>query len=410
VRVAQQVLVTGAALTAPRGLPRGGDRAFYVPPSPLGPGAPGTLLRAEPMVAHLIPGVRLRASATRVLYRSTSATGEPTAVSGVVFLPPGPHAGPLPLVAYAVGTHGMSDGSAPSRLLARGLDYEAGLIAMGLARGWAVAVTDYQGLGTPGDHPYLVGRALGRNVLDVLRVARELHPDVLPADGPAAVMGYSEGGVASAWAAQLQPSYAPEVPLRAAVVGAAVADLELAAERTEGTFFSFFAAYGALGYAAAYPELDLERVLTDRGRQVVEEVRHRSVVESILWGPHFIAADDLTEPNVLTIPAWRRRLRENRLGTIAPDCPVLLHHSRRDQIVDYGQALQLRERWQAGGTPVELHAIGGAVDHLSAALPGMSFAVPWLGRHLTPASASASASVAGGRRRAAGAARLRVAA
>ncbi|MGB0091258.1 MAG: lipase family protein, partial [Solirubrobacteraceae bacterium] len=161
------------------------DESFYEPPDPLPPGQPGDLIRAEAMDAYLAPAVRLRARAWRVLYRSTSAIGEPTAVSGAVMLPRASRSGrPSPLLGYAVGTHGIGDMAAPSRLLARGLEWEAGLIAMALARGWAVAITDYQGLGTPGDHTYMVGRALGPNVLDAMRAARTLVPSELPADGP----------------------------------------------------------------------------------------------------------------------------------------------------------------------------------------------------------------------------------
>jgi hypothetical protein len=126
---------------------------FYEPPSPMPPGAPGDVLRSEPMDAYLIPGMRLRARATRILYRSTSAIGEPTAVSGTLLLPGSrPSNRPRPLLGYAIGTHGIGDVAAPSRLLPRGLEWEASQIALALARGWAVAVTDYQGLGTPGDH------------------------------------------------------------------------------------------------------------------------------------------------------------------------------------------------------------------------------------------------------------------
>ncbi len=49
--------------------------------------APGELIRAEPMHAYLVPGVRLRARAWRMLYRSTGAVGEPTAVSGTLLVP-----------------------------------------------------------------------------------------------------------------------------------------------------------------------------------------------------------------------------------------------------------------------------------------------------------------------------------
>src|SRR5947208_1527295 len=109
---------------------------FYLPPDPLPSGQPGDVNRAEETDAYLAPGVRLRARAWRMLYRSTSATGEPTAVSGTVLIPRSRARGPRPLIGYAIGTHGIGDGSAPSRLLPRGLEWEAGLISMVLARGW----------------------------------------------------------------------------------------------------------------------------------------------------------------------------------------------------------------------------------------------------------------------------------
>jgi len=178
-----------------------GSPGFYIPPDPLPDARPGEIVRAEPMDAYLVPGVRLRARAWRVLYRSTGANGEPTAVSGTVLLPTGTRRRVRALLGFAIGTHGIGDVAAPSRLLSQGLDWEAGLMAMALARGFALAVTDYQGLGTPGDHSYMVGRALGPNVLDSMRAARALAPEELPQDGPAAIIGYSEGGFAAAWAA-----------------------------------------------------------------------------------------------------------------------------------------------------------------------------------------------------------------
>src|SRR5271168_1476841 len=54
------------------------SEGFYVPPADLGELAPGQLIRAEPMHAYLVPGLRLRARAWRVLHRSTGAVGEPT--------------------------------------------------------------------------------------------------------------------------------------------------------------------------------------------------------------------------------------------------------------------------------------------------------------------------------------------
>ncbi len=382
-----------ALLVSPPRRRGAGDLGFYDAPVSLpADGRPGEVLRAEPMDAYLVPGVRLRARAWRMLYRSTAATGEPTAVSGTLLLPSGglpghPRHTPLPLIGFAIGTHGIGDVAAPSRLLARGRDWEASLMAMLLARGWAVAVTDYQGLGTPGDHVYMVGRALGPNVLDAMRAARALAPVRLPADGPAAIIGYSEGGAAAAWAAQLQPAYAPDVPLVGVAAGAAAADLESATPSLDGSFFSFFIAYGGIGYAAAYPELELDRYLTPRAKAGIEALRNSSVLQAITSGPRFMRASELTQPNVLERPEWRLRLRENRLGGIAPAAPVLLHHARRDQIVSFTHSLTLRQEWERLGADVRLYVTRGGVDHISGAFAGTPVAIDWLARRLRRAAA-----------------------
>jgi predicted esterase len=385
VRTPQCVRVTGShlsLLSTPRRRIHWSP-GFYEAPAGLGSLAPGDLIRAEPMDAYLVPGVRLRAHAWRILHRSTGAVGEPTAVSGTLLLPVGWRARkPLPLIAYAIGTHGIGDDAAPSRLLSTGLDWEAGLMALVLARGCAVVITDYQGLGTEGDHAYMVGRALGCNVLDSIRAVRQLATAELPDDGPTAIMGYSEGGTAAAWAAQLQPSYAPELELAGIAAGAAAADVELAGPTLDGSFFSFFLAYGAIGYAAAYPELVLEPYLVGDAANVIDSLRRTNILQAAVRGPRFAHAGDLTSPNVLELPSWRKRLRENRLGTLAPSVPMLLHHARNDQIVAFEHSEQLLEDWQALGVDVSLHITRGGFDHISGAVAGAPVALDWLGKRL----------------------------
>src|SRR5688572_29858335 len=164
---------------------------FYEPPSPLPPGKPGDLIRWEPTAAQSSGGEDLPGDAWRVLYRSTSATREPIAVSGMVLVPDTPVDGRRPLVGYSVGTRGLADRCAPSRNIPDGGEPEANTIRDLLDHGWAVSVTDWQGLGTPGDHTYVVGRAEGQAVLDGIRAARKLKDAALPAQGPLALMGYS---------------------------------------------------------------------------------------------------------------------------------------------------------------------------------------------------------------------------
>ena len=85
---------------------------------------------------------------------------------------------------------------------------ELPLLESALKRGWVVAVTDGEGLGMRGPHTYGAGRPGGAAMLDIVRTAQALADSVEPS-APVLIWGYSEGGRCAAWAAELQPTYAP---------------------------------------------------------------------------------------------------------------------------------------------------------------------------------------------------------
>ncbi|MEU9808738.1 lipase family protein [Mycobacterium sp. NPDC050853] len=342
---------------------------FYDPPYLDASGSPGDLLRAAPMTARLLPGVAMPARAWRVLYRSTTATGDPIAVSGVVLIPDTPN--PLtsrPLLGFAPGTQGLARSATLSRLLELGVEYEAGFLTAAVRRGWVVAVTDYPGLGTPGVHPYVVGRTNGRALLDVMRAARHLPQADLDASGPAGIYGYSEGGNSAGWAAQLQPSYAPDMPLSGAAVGAAPVDfLELATD-LDGGLFAFLLLYAGIGLDSAYPDLRLHDYLNRGGRFVTALLRRTHIVGAVVLGL-FLPKNRrryLSGADPFTQPAWVAQLRDNSLGHLAPAAPVLVGTGRQDQVIPYRQAELLLERWRALGVDVRQHPIRFG-EHITAA-------------------------------------------
>lgn len=154
-------------------------------------------------IADLSDGLRRTSSfAYRVIYRSTSGiTGQPTEVSGAFFVPIGtaPSTG-WPVVAFAHGTTGLANGCGVSESpVLRGY---GGIVAGLLAHGFAVAATDYQGLGATGSHAYLDSRSEGFNVIDSVRALRTMSPAVSPRW---AGYGESQGGQA-VWAANEQAS------------------------------------------------------------------------------------------------------------------------------------------------------------------------------------------------------------
>lgn len=385
--------ILGTAITASGALrvaaPRPGPLrwrhtdGFYEQRTDPGDGPMGEVLAHERMSAYLLPGLKLKAKAWRILYRSSRLTGEPTTVSGVLLVPRCKKV--RSIVSYAIGTHGLANYSAPSRLIARGLEWEAPLMARLLSLGHAVVVTDYEGLGTPGDHPYVIGRTLGRNVLDALRAARAFAPAKLGSDLPLGIIGYSEGGNSSAWAAELQPEYAPELTLAGVASGSIPVDLETAAENIDGTIYVFFAGYGALGLNAAYPELDLDRYLTERGERYLHRLRRTSVITAALRGPHRVSIDDLMTENVLERPDWQRRMVENKLGSGAPTAPVYLFTSSRDHLVSPEQTRRLATTWRQLGADVTYREVP-ALEHATGFALGTHQATRWLDRRLRAAA------------------------
>ncbi len=88
---------------------------------------------------------------------------------------------------------------------------DASVVKSALNKGWAVAVTNYEGIGMPGTHTYAIKDSAGHAVLDVVRAAMRLSSAGLSTSAPVVIWGYSEGGQAATAAGELQPSYAPEL-------------------------------------------------------------------------------------------------------------------------------------------------------------------------------------------------------
>ena len=311
------------------------------------------MFTVDPIGKTPYPGVR----AWQVLYRSETVQGDATAVSGTVLVPEKAWTGggERPLVSYAVGTRGLGDACAPSRSLSQGTDYEELFVADALGRGWAVAVTDMEGLGTPGQHTYEVGGSQGRAVLNMARAAQRL-PDAGLGGGPVALWGYSQGGTSAGWAAQLASSYAPDLRLKGVFAGGVPADLRAVADSLDGSPFVALMFMAAVGYDAAYPELGLDGYLNDRVRDLLRRAKDLCLVSvdgfTTLLTTGFTKIGDYTTRNPLETPQWQRRLDENKLGGTAPSVPVFQTQAVFDEIIPLRQADTLHKAWCAKGANV----------------------------------------------------------
>ena len=174
-----------------------------------------------------------------VIYQSTRVSdGAPIGVSGIIAMPKGnPPAGGWPVVSWSHGTVGVADRGAPSMDSDELADIDDPteppmtvhrkinaaphrLLNEFLNRGWVVVMTDYEGLGTRGPHPYLFGTSEARGVLDIVRAARALHNRESATgqekiSGRFVIVGHSQGGQAALFAAHLAPTWTAELTLLA---------------------------------------------------------------------------------------------------------------------------------------------------------------------------------------------------
>lgn len=177
-------------------------------------GPQGSVVWERPSTAFTTP--RGAARATTVIYRSRSMTGAPIFVSGDVLEPAGtPPRDGWPVVAYTHVTTGGADRCAPTRASEAETDdgrmlRSADIASDYLSQGLAVVRTDYEGLGTPGRHPYLIGRSLARANLDMVRAGRDLSPNL---SSRFVAAGHSEGGVAALFTGAYAATMAPELQL-----------------------------------------------------------------------------------------------------------------------------------------------------------------------------------------------------
>jgi pimeloyl-ACP methyl ester carboxylesterase len=190
----------------------GGVSPFYTWTSDL-PDAPGQMLRTAPLDPTL--GLAMAGQQFRILYSSTDGMDDktPIAVSGAYFEPKGTvPAGGWPLLAWAHGTTGLADICAPSWIPRSKRD--ANYLNAWLEHGYAIVATDYQGLGTPGPHPYLAVRPEAYSLLDSVRAVLKAFPHVA---NRIVVVGQSQGGGATFATVGIAPSYAPELDIRGGV-------------------------------------------------------------------------------------------------------------------------------------------------------------------------------------------------
>ena len=340
-------------------------------------GKPGSIIRVWPLEGGG-PGA---GDAFRILYRSTGLNGEPIAVSGAIFIPPGP-APQLGrnVIAWAHPTSGVVEACAPSLMPdVSGMIW--GLEDM-LSQGYVVVATDYPGLGVPGQiHPYLIGVSEGRAVLDSVRAAR-----ALPRSGASnrfAVWGHSQGGHAALYTGELAASYAPELKLvgvAAAAPATYLAELfdadkatSTGKELTAMTIYSWSKLYNKPATSLVEPAAmgPFQRMAHD----CIESLSEFAAIEKAekpLEQIKFLKADPTeTEP-------WRGIMLRNTPGQSAAGAPVFIAQGTADTTVRPDITKQFAVALCRQGTRVRFVLLPG-VSHTFAAKKSVGQALAWMG-------------------------------
>jgi dienelactone hydrolase len=266
-----------------------------------GRGHRGALLSVRPLrTAAALPSA---AANYLVRYTSRDAHGEPIVVTGTVALPEQRRpAGGWPVISWAHGTTGTADVCAPSRDTAGGPAHSY-LSAMDLtldrwvAEGYVVVKTDYEGLGTPGPHPYINGTSEANTLVDIVRAARHLDRRV---GRDWFAVGHSQGGQAALFAsAQLGGPH--DVRLRGAVALAPggvfisqVAPFILTNQPGAQAAIAFLPTI-LVGAAAVDPAVDPEALLTDTAESLLD-VAARACQQQINEAAASVPVDDVFEP------------------------------------------------------------------------------------------------------------------
>jgi pimeloyl-ACP methyl ester carboxylesterase len=272
-------MTISAAVMPPRA-PQGLDA--YSPPASMLQGKHGDVIWYRDLDSNSLAGLSSARSNELVVYLSESVHGEPIAVSGIIALPKkAPIDGGYPVISWAHGTVGSADRCAPSRDVEgeQAHPYNAFphvLLNKFLDQGWAVVMTDYEGLGTEGPHPYLLGKSEARGILDIVRAARQLHPEL---SNQFAIVGHSQGGQAALFGAHYAPEWTDELTLRgvaalapASAVGTLV---ELACQKEEADGGNAFVALFVTGALAGDPSIKLDEVLKPEALAVYPHVEQR---------------------------------------------------------------------------------------------------------------------------------------
>jgi alpha-beta hydrolase superfamily lysophospholipase len=339
------------------------DDPFYQPPPGYQHAMPGTVLRSRDVELAFLGLIPQQAMATQLLYRTTDLNGNPDATVTTVIVPADASPEhPCPVLSYQCAIDAVTTRCFPSYALRRNAwavgalaQLELLLITAALAEGWAVSIPDHEGRSGMWGAPYEPGYF----ILDGVRAALGAERLGLSRSAPVGLWGYSGGGLATAWAAELCADYAPELDIVGAVLGSPVGDLGHTFRRLNGTFLSGLPAMVIAALTHIYPDLDrvIQEHANDEGRALLQRLERMTTVGAVLRMVKKDVGVYLDRPleEILMMPEVQHVFDSIKLGATIPTPPVLIVQAVHDYLIDVEDIDELANTYSTGGADVTYH-------------------------------------------------------
>ncbi|KAH8880181.1 lipase 1 [Thozetella sp. PMI_491] len=243
--VASPCISKRTALVAPSQDP------WYTAPDGYEDTEPGTVLRLRSFDEDLTTLMPDAAQIWNILYRTTDSRYQPTFAVTTLLVPKTPDS--TSLLSYQIAYDSADVDSSPSRTMYTGGFLDVALLFhQALSRGWFLNVPDFEGPLAG----FTVGVMSGHAVIDPIRAVLSVSDLLgLSPDAEYATWGYSGGALASEWAGELQPGYAPEMSFAGTALGGLTPKVSSTLMALTGSFLAGIAPPGIIGIANQFPDV-----------------------------------------------------------------------------------------------------------------------------------------------------------
>jgi acetyl esterase/lipase len=332
--------------------------AFYSAPASF-PESPGQLVRQGDFTSDLPDNSR----AWKILYTTPAIDGSPGVGSAMVYQPTNAGDGPFPVILWVHGTVGVAQECGPS-LRENPLTSGAALaFEQVLAKGWAIVMPDYLGLGTEAPHPYLVGPPTAQSSLNALRAAYQT--DGASLGDQTVVWGHSQGGATALWVGIESLTYAPELDLIGVVALSPATDLPVLADSlSKSSLGRFFSSFILEGYSTYYDDIRMSDYIRPAALGVYQAIAGRCLESraSVISFTQAALDDDIFSQSIDSGPL-RDRLDENVPRAIT-GLPTFIGQGLDDGLILPDVQRAFAEHLCTNGQVVEYTGYAG-YDHLT---------------------------------------------